>query len=307
MEAFDYMLNKGRKLPFDQVPEARRRRAFGVDYIHLTGAQSGDLYITRQGWGAIESIMPSQWFTGEAFSKVGRALAGATGSVYRVPVEHRVRRDFELVVKFSRAGQDIGITVVEDGLDLDELERSRIEQAEFLSPFEEFGNLCRLRRAARPNIRTKQALAIYSPPTRYLDWQLGRKPHLCRSMSADLERSQLEMPASCRVTCDWERSYILLYGWIRGFDAEYGMIQGAITEREMVALARQARSVLRRAGWMVCDHKPRHVILRQRSKTGGLLRRGGSPVWALIDYELLTTIPPAVLRATTSELEVLDE
>ena len=254
MEFFDYKLNKGRKLPFDQVPEAHRCRAFGVEYIRLAGAQTGDLFVTREGWGAIESVMPSQWFTGKAFSKVGRALAGATGSVYRVPVEHRLRRDFELVVKFSRAAQDIGITVIEDGLDLDELERSRIERAEFLSPFEEFGNLHQLRRTAGHLIRTKQALAIYSPPTRYLDWQLGRKPCLCQSMSADLDRSQEDLPPDRRITYDWERCYILLYGWIRGFDAEFGMLQGVVSEREMTSVTRNARSVLRRFGWMVCDH-----------------------------------------------------
>jgi hypothetical protein len=292
MESFDPTLNRGRKLPFDEVPDAFRRRAFGVDYIRLAGAQTGELFVTRMGWASIDSIMPSQWFAGEAFSKVGRALAGATGAVYRVPVKHHARSDCELVVKFSRAGQDIGITVVEEGLDLDGLERSRIAQAEFLSPFEEFGKLHALRRAARSLVRTKQALAIYCPPTRYLAWQLGRKPHLCQRMSDDLARSQEEQPPERRIAYEWDRTYILLYGWIRGFDAEFGMLHGGISKREMIALAQHARRCMRSAGWMVCDHKPRHVILRQSKGGSGIVRRNGEPVWALIDYELLTEIPP---------------
>jgi hypothetical protein len=291
MEKFDYTLAKGRKLPFDEVPGDFHRCAFGVDYIRLSGAQTGELYVTREGWGAIESILPSQWFTGQAFNKVGRALAGATGSVYRVPVTHNARHDYALVVKFSRAAQDIGITLIEDGLDLDDMERSRITCAEFLSPFEEFGNLHLLKQAAGSLIRTKQALAIYCPPTRYLDWQLGRKSYLCQNMSESLERSQQDMPENRRIAYDWERTYILLYGWIRGFDAEYAVHQDLISRKEMVALTQNARSLLRRFGWMVCDHKPRHVILREAKGGRGILQRHGMAAWALIDYELLVPIP----------------
>ncbi len=40
-------------------------------------------------------------------------------------------------------------------------------------------------------------------------------------------------------------------------------------------------------GWVVLDHKPRHLILRQQKKSKKLLMRRGVPVLGLIDYELL--------------------
>ena len=217
-------------------------------------------------------------------------MAGATGAVYRVPVFHRARDGFALVVKFSRAAQDISVTLVEQGAHLNDYERARIDEAEFLSPFEEFGNVSQLRAAARSAIPTKQPLAIYSPPTRYLEWQLGRKSHLCARMDRALAASQQDVPEDHRIRYDWERLYILLYRWIDGIDAEAAAQARSITMEQMVDLGQEARLAMRRFGWMVCDHKPRHVILRNTRHDKSLLRRGHQVKWALIDYELLVRL-----------------
>jgi hypothetical protein len=293
LEQYDYRFHRGYQPAFDQVPGEHRVRLFDVDYVHMKGRQGGDLFVTRHGWGCIESVQPQAWFVDNRFCKVGRALAGATGAVYRVPVPHRACTDYALVAKFSRAAQDIRVTLVDAGPHLDAKEHEQIEQAEFLSPFEEFGNLCRLRSEARSAVPTAQPLAIYSPPTRYLDWQLGRKSYLCYRMSADLLASQKDVPEARRVVYDWERLYVLLYRWIDGVDAEAAMLAGAIGEREMVALGQEARTALRRLGWMACDHKPRHVILRPLREGRGFLRTGPRYRWALIDYELLVRVPPS--------------
>lgn len=294
MEHYDYRFHRGYQPAFDQVPGDHRVRLFGVDYVHMKGRQGGDLFVTRHGWGCIESVLPQTWFVDDRFRKVGRALAGATGAVYRVPVPHRACPDYALVVKFSRAAQDIRVTIVDAGPHLDAEEHAQIEQAEFLSPFEEFGNLCRLRSEARSAVPTAQPLAIYSPPTRYLDWQLGRKSYLCYRMSADLLASQKDVPEARRVVYEWERLYVLLYRWIDGVDAEAAMLAGSITQRDMIALGQSARTALRHHGWMACDHKPRHVILRPLRERDGFLRAGPRYRWALIDYELLVRIPPSV-------------
>ena len=290
MEQFNTTFGKLRRPGFDQVPPAHRYNLMGVDYTRLAGKQGGELFVTRPGWACLDSVLPRSWFVDDRFKKVGRALAGATGAVYRVPVDHQARSDFALVVKFSRAAQDIQVTILDHGAHLDAVELEQIECAAFLSPFEEFANLVKLRTAAGRTVRTKLPLAIYSPPTRYADWQLGRHPHLCSRMSRALVASQADVPEERRITYDWERLYILLYRWIDGVDAEVAAQTGLITKDAMVALGQEARERMRALGWMVCDHKPRHVIVRPSRHGGGPLRRRGQIPWALIDYELLVPV-----------------
>ncbi|MFP4125175.1 MAG: hypothetical protein ACLFU0_00800 [Alphaproteobacteria bacterium] len=290
MEQFDTAFGKLRRPAFDQVPAAHRHRLMGVDYARIAGKQGGELYVTRHGWACLDSVLPRAWFVDDRFKKVGRALAGATGAVYRVPVDHHAREDFALVVKFSRAAQDIRVTILDQSAHLDALEHERIEAAAFLSPFEEFANLVKLRMAAGSAVRTELPLAIYSPPTRYADWQLGRHSHLCSRMNRALAAAQADVPEQHRVTYDWERLYILLYRWIDGVDAEVAAQTGLITKETMVALGQEARARLRALGWMVCDHKPRHVIVRPSRRGHGPVRRGDRIPWALIDYELLVPV-----------------
>ncbi len=289
VEQFDYKFHKAIQPVFDAVPENHRHCLMGVDYIHIKGLQGGDLFVTRSGWRCIESILPEAWFVGQKFAKVGRALAGATGAVYRVPVPHRARRNAALVVKFSRAAQDVGIAVVSDGLELDPVEKGCLEGAEFHSPFAEFSALHRLRTSSGQTLRTTQALAIYSPPTLHHDWELGRKSFLTQRMDRELDRSQSDVPSERKITYDWQRIYILLYRWMNGVDAEQAALLGLISSDSMKALAQTARAALREDGWVVCDHKPRHVIVRPRPD-GGVLRRNGKIAWGLIDYELLVPV-----------------
>ncbi len=290
MENFNYTFGKIYQPAFDDVPASHRHTLFDVDYVRMTGKQGGVLFVTRQGWPCVESVLPKAWFVDDRFKKVGRALAGATGAVYRVPVAHRARDTFALVVKFSRAAQDIHVTVLDQGAHLNAEERAHIECAEFLSPFEEFGNLARLRAAARSAIPTKHPLAIYSPPTRYAGWQLGRKSYLCARMDRALAASQRDVPEDHRVAYDWERLYVLLYRWIDGIDAEAAAQAGLISEKRMIDLGQEARARLSDFGWMVCDHKPRHVIVRTAGDQDRLLGRPPDTAWALIDYELLVRL-----------------
>jgi len=291
LEHFDTALHKGRKPSFDAVPRDLKCRLFGVDYVHLKGRQSGDFFLTRHGWALADSLGPEHWLTGNKFSKVGRALAGATGAVYRVPVPHPLRRDFAIVVKFSRFCQSTGDVVVELGPDVSQARIERIKRGRFLAPFEEFGNLMQLRAASAGSIPTKTPLGIYCPPTRYLDWQLGRESYLKSLYSRKLLADQGDVPPERRIDYDWERQYILLYRWIDGIDAEQAAETGMISEAEMVQQSRNASARLKALGWEVLDHKPRHVILRV-TRDGRWVARRGAPLWALIDYELLYPCAP---------------
>jgi hypothetical protein len=53
----------------------------------------------------------------------------------------------------------------------------------------------------------------------------------------------------------------------------------------MTAWTHGMAGTLRNLGWVVLDHKPRHLIIRPSS--GRPLMRNGSPVLGLVDYELL--------------------
>ncbi|WPL16949.1 hypothetical protein Thiowin_01931 [Thiorhodovibrio winogradskyi] len=290
LEPFGFLPHRHQPRSFDDAPARLRRRVLGVDYLHLRGKGSGDLYVTRHGWPVLESILPSQWFVGDRLSKIGRQLAGATGAVYRMPVPHRTRPGFALVVKFSRFAQD-ALVSIDPNEPLGWAERDRIAASEFLSPFQEFGNLERLRARAGVRIPTKAPLAIYSPATRYLGWQLGRIDHRRWWYDRVLAEDQAEQPEDARVVYFWERIYVLIYRWIDGVDAETACQQAYLTISELRALYQKARQELRGFGWDVIDHKARHVIVRPAVEPGRLVRCHGRTLWALVDYELLVPHP----------------
>jgi hypothetical protein len=271
-----------------------------VDYLKLRGRQSGDLYVTRRGWPVLESIVPSQWFVGDRLRKVGRQLAGATGAVYRVPVPHPAQARFALVVKFSRFAQEALLSMgPEDAVDWGE--RDRLAVSEFLSPFAEFSHVEQLRAQAGARIPTKAPLAIYLPATRYLDWELGRSTNRRWWYDRVLREDQAAQPEAARVAYEWERLYILLYHWIDGIDVETAQKQGYLTDAELRDLTVGARADLQHLGWDVLDHKPRHLIVRPKPGSGGLVQRHGRTLWALVDYELL--VPHEPEPASTSGVQ----
>lgn len=290
MEDYDQTFNRGRKLDFDQTPSDSRLRLFDVDYVYLRGMQSGELFVTRLGWPVVECLAPRRWFVGQRFNRVGRALAGATGAVYRVPVEHPHASDFALVVKFCRFGQDALVTAVDPVAMRDPNLRFRFTDSEFLSPFEEFGNVMSLRQTTGRRVRTQRPLAIYVPPTRYLPWELGRKSSMQNIHSVRLLKSQAHQPPHRRLDYDWERTYVLIYGWINGIDVLQAARNGVLTETDVKRLTNHARQTLLEQGWVVVDHKPTHVIVRPAPDGKGIIHHRDDPLWAVVDYELLFPI-----------------
>jgi hypothetical protein len=59
-----------------------------------------------------------------------------------------------------------------------------------------------------------------------------------------------------------------------------------LTVREAAELVRQAVRDLDECGFRMLDMKPSHIIVRVKPD-GSLLCRGGRPVYALVDFELL--------------------
>jgi hypothetical protein len=255
--------------------------------------RAGDtLYLTIWGWRLRRFLDPALWFPRDQAAARWTKLEGGTGSVFRVRVEHDGDA-LDLVVKFSRMGQDVPLYLADHfahNPELLELARS----ADFNNPFEEFGHLEGLRRHhARPHpMLTKRALAIYSPREQFPLWKLGRDSARIDAIQAQLDRDQDLSRGATRIVVDARRDYVEVFQWVHGIDAEEAYRHGLVTRAEVDALSDEIESNLRTAGYRVFDNKPRHYILRQRPD-GQLLRwPDGRIVWALIDFELLQPLGP---------------
>jgi len=212
-------------------------------------------------------------------------MGSGTGTVYRMPVILDSGRKTGMLVKFCRFGQDLGATRRE--LDMGKLEINPV----FLAPFEEFGNLSRLRASrAAPRIRTKVPLGIYSPPYSFAGWQLGRIRGQRGAYNRRLARDQESSPYP-KTQYHWDRLYILIYTWIAGFDLVDARKAGLLSEETRERLTHESAALIQAHGWTILDHKARHVIVRPHRRTGNLLERNGATAYAVIDYELLYPLP----------------
>ena len=116
-------------------------RIMGVNYVHMKTADGGDLYLTEYGVPFREHLKPENWYEEEYFRAKRQRLEG-TSAVYKVPTRphHRfVCRSIDLVVKWSRVGQDVP---------LDTFTLNKAINAEFNTPFEEFSLVEELRQGS---------------------------------------------------------------------------------------------------------------------------------------------------------------
>jgi hypothetical protein len=250
-----------------------------VSYAHLKTEDGGDLYLTKYGQPFWEHLLPQNWFAKEWFEANRERLIG-TSTVYKVPTRKVRGMELNLVVKWSRVGEDVP---------LDTLTINQFINAEFNSPFEEFSLLTELRsgQTGPPGIRirTQKPLAIYVASKRLQLWQTGRSEG---KIAAKLARHP-------GVELDILRQYVVLYGWIEGLDitevAERWGLEGGVREMLLARATSLVNHELELKGYRVVDMKPAHVIVRLQPD-GNLLRdRNGQVAYALVDYELLERTP----------------
>ena len=270
---------------FTFIPRGQKARVLGVEYVPLRLSDGGELYLTAYGWPWRQNLLPQAWFAHERYLRQGVKLPRSTGHVYRLPTVADGRR-LDIVIKVSRMAQHVPILVLHDHGMAGRDPRA----AEFCTPFDEVAWLERLRNSrqgpAALRIRTKRALAIYSPPTRYQEWQLGRAASQMGRLARRLSEDQQDNGFGCTLELHPHRDYLLLYAWIKGENAEELFDAGVLTGQDLEAIAHQAAQDLQAKGFCVLDHKPNHVILRRRPD-GRLLARQGRLVYALADFELL--------------------
>lgn len=258
-------------LPFG----VKKLNFLGVDYYHFQTLDGGDLFLTQFGIHFWRQMLPENWFEKEWFRE-NRVRLDGTSTVYRIRTREVEETSIDLVVKFSRVGEQVP---------LDTFTVTKFIDAEFNSPFEEFSLLMELRKGEKGppgiRIRTQHPLAIYVPSKRLQQWQTGR--------SEDKIRAIVERHPGVEI--DILRQYVVVFGWIKGMDAvetayHLGLSKGA-RERFLSHVNSLVVHELAQKGYQVVDMKPQHVILRPQAN-GILLRDHAHQfAYALVDYELL--------------------
>jgi hypothetical protein len=268
-----------RRLPKGFPSEAVSLHLLGVDYSHLKTKDGGDLYLTQFGRAFWKYLLPENWYARDWFVTHRQRLEG-TSTVYRVPTRPVGDRKLDLVVKFSRVGEEVP---------LDTFTVNKFVNAEFNSPFEEFSLLMELRQGRMGpqsiQIKTQHPLAIYVPSKRLQVWQTGRSE----------DKIKAKIAKHPGVEIDILRQYVVVFGWIKGLDAvetaDYLRLQGEERSRFLAQTNSLVIHELAQKGYRVADMKPQHVILRPQPD-GTLLRdRNGQFIYALIDYELMHRTP----------------
>jgi predicted RNA binding protein YcfA (HicA-like mRNA interferase family) len=263
-------------------PGATFLRILGVNYVHIRTADEGDLYVTEHGMPFLEHLKPENWYEPSWFHAQRVRLEG-TSTIYRVPtrpVNGRMCRSLDIVVKWSRVGEDVPLNT---------FTFNKAINAEFNTPFEEFSLVEELRTAAYGpsdlRIPMQKALAIYVPPERMQLWQTGRSKS--KIMGKIARHPSIEI--------DILRSYILLYAWIDGInavEAYRGLCADPHRQQaQLEQLAHKVNQELEHKGFTVADNKPSHFIVRTDPKGAIRMRRDGELLYALVDYELLARTP----------------
>jgi hypothetical protein len=259
-----------RHLPLQATP----LRLLGVDYAHLPTGDGGDLYVTWDGLHRLDHLLLENWLDPDWF-KARRLRLPGTSTVYRLPTKPVNGHSIDLVVKYSRVGEDVPV---------DTVTFDRFANAEFNSPYEEFSLVMDLRKSrAGRRILTHRPLAIHVPAARLKLWQTGRAEYRIASKKARYRDVELDIL----------RQYVLVYEWVKGISADQALLQlpSADRHRILTQLTERVRVDLEKHGYMVVDHKPAHIILRPQKSGRLLCNRQGELAYALVDFELLALTP----------------
>lgn len=279
----------GQALRFNEIARQNKVRAFGLEYAVVHLSDGGLLYTTRHGWPWLMNLLPEQWYDDHAYLTKGKRLTGGTGAVYQVPTVRPDGCPKDIVIKFSRYAQHVPLDVPQ--FFPDDVAIEEAGAAHFNGPFEEFGLLEELRRGyfgpQELNIPTKRPLAIYRPPNRVELWKSGRARGSFYYYKRRLKNDQDFNEDYDHIELDIEREYVAIFEFVKGEDAVDFSQQGLLSEDDLKDLTRRVVKDLNHKGFRVLDQKPKHFVLRKDRRHGGLLKRRGELVYALIDFELL--------------------
>jgi hypothetical protein len=242
----------------------------GVDYVHLQVHDGTDLYLTEYALPFAKCLLPENHWRDAAWRDSHRVRLLGSSDVFRLTTKEVDGRSKDVVIKWNRMGQDVP----------GETAAIELAGAEFNSPFSEFSLVLEMRntRYESPGqLYTHKPLAIYVPRRFVEAKRLGRKQ---RRMEA-IERSHGE------IELDWNRNYAVIYEWLKGIDAARAYGKGLIDREGMIGIFERANQELETKGFRVLDNKPRHIIVRPKSRNGLARDKSGAILYGLVDFELL--------------------
>jgi hypothetical protein len=247
-----------------------------VAYSHLTFDTGDEMYVTDQGLAVQKHLIPENFWTDRGWFQAHSERQKGSSNVYKIRTKPIGDKSLNIALKWNRMGIDI------PGVPPDET--SPLENARFLSPFEEFQLLQELKESPAyvPGTFSLQVpLAIYLPHTKEDYTRLGRRHYL---MSFIQKRHEND------VRIDIERKYAVIYQWMEGIDIVEAYKQGLVERENIQELAERAAAEMRDTGFVVADHKAEHVIVKP---IGPNVFRdiNGNIAYGYVDYELLERTP----------------
>jgi hypothetical protein len=251
----------------------------GVKYLHLCLKDGTDLYVTEHGLPFTKCLMPENHWADDAWMQSHSVRLPGTSALHRVKTKQVDGRSKEIIIKWNRMGQDIP----------GETRASDAGEAEFNSPFMEFSLVIELRNTRHESpgqLYTHKPLAIYVPRRYVKAEQLGRRRH---KMEA-IQRIHDE------IAIDWNRNYAVIYEWLKGIDAAVACRKGMMDNETLARLVDRCNQDLHHKGFYVSDNKPQHVIVRPSDNGEFATLRDGSPLYGLVDFELLKRTPEREAR-----------
>ncbi len=260
----------------EDVPEhGRLVKVLGVDYVHLRTRDGGDLYVTQHGLPHLTTLSPESWYYNQELHSLWERLNGS-GTLYRVRTKNAKKGKIDIVVKWSRVGQDF------PGRDPDVFNESDL--SEFNSPFEEVSLLMEMRNSrfeSPGHVRTHKPLAIYVPAERVNPDMIGR-----RTYKIELKMRSLD------VEIDLYRNYVLIYEWVKGIDAAQASRELGLSSEYIKDLTLKVDGDLSAKGFRDHDRKPNHIIVRPKDSTSLVpCKKSQDPLYAYIDFEMLRRTP----------------
>lgn len=275
--------------PAEPLVTNAKYKSFGIEYKHFKTADGGDLYLTPYGAPFLKCLLPQNWYDQFYYSRHGQRLPG-TSAVYKVRTRTVQDKSIDIVIKFCRIGRDVTPLLTSRSKFISETE---FGNARWNGPFEEFGKLMELRKGVfgiKKRFLTQRPLAIFTPPERCEDWQLGRNSDSFRISQRLMENDTTLGEDSDPVKLDISRQYIMIFSWVKGIGLDALMNRGMLSEARCNEITERVYfNDMIPSGFKVLDTKPAHVIVRPGDV--GALQKGTDCFYALIDYELLRRTP----------------
>jgi len=258
------------------IKSTKNVKILDIPYRHLIFNSGDEMYITEQGLDVWQFLMPDNFWTDKDWFQTNSERQRGSGNVYKIRTKPIETDQLDVILKWNRMGTDV------PGETFDE--KSNLENARFLSPFEEFHLLKELKESLQhsPGMFDLQVpLAIYVPVTKEDLITLGRRQYLM---------SFIQKQHNKDVGIDIDRNYAVIYQWMEGINIVQAYKSGVVRQQDIEELIEKSAIEMRDNGFIIADHKAEHLIVKLVGDN--VFRDGNENIkYGYVDYELLERTP----------------